>query len=145
MNMTPQIYKKNASNNFIYIIKYNIYYFGFIVCEMLNTFMVIVAYGLTHMFLNFRFLGYGFSTWLYYRLPPEEQRRGRTNPMCETFPRIAACDYHRFGTGGKPEKINSLCILALNIINDKVKRDHITYYGWIVTASSPQGPMNKMA
>ena len=89
---------------------------------MLNTFMVIVAYGLTHMFLNYRFLGYGFSTWLYYRLPPEEQRRGRTNPMCETFPRIAACDYHRFGTGGKPEKINSLCILALNIINDKVNK-----------------------
>ena len=41
--------------------------------------------------------------------------------MCETFPRIASCDYHRFGTGGKPEKINSLCILALNIINDKVR------------------------
>ena len=53
--------------------------------------------------------------------------------MCETFPRIASCDYHRFGTGGKPEKINSLCILALNIINDKVRltvvstRDNIAH------------------
>ena len=26
----------------------------------------------------------------------------------------------RFGNGGKPEKINAICILALNIINDKV-------------------------
>ena len=88
---------------------------------MLNTIIVIIAYGITHVFLNYRFLGYGFKTWLYYRLPPEEQMMSnRVNPMCETFPRIASCDYHRFGTGGKPEKINSLCILALNIINDKV-------------------------
>jgi hypothetical protein len=34
-------------------------------------------------------------------MPPEEQRMSAiTNPMCYTFPRIAACDYHRFGSGG---------------------------------------------
>ena len=43
-----------------------------------------------------------------------------TNPMCRTFPRVAACDYHRFGPGGDSAGINALCILALNIINDKV-------------------------
>ncbi len=40
--------------------------------------------------------------------------------MCYTFPRIAACDYHRYGSGGAQENINAICILALNIINDKV-------------------------
>jgi hypothetical protein len=54
-------------------------------------------------------------------MPPEEQRMSMvTNPMCYTFPRIAACDYHRFGTGGAQENVNAICILALNIINDKV-------------------------
>jgi len=110
-----QFFSENIHN------KYNIYYFGFIVCEISNTLMVIIVGIITHVFLNYQFLGYGFRTWMYYRLPPEEQKMvGRTNPMCETFPRIASCDYHRFGTGGKPEKINALCILALNIINDKV-------------------------
>ncbi len=71
--------------------KYNIYYFGFIVCEMLNTVMAIIAYFLTNRFLNHEFLFYGFETWLYYKLPPEEQRLSvNTNPMCRTFPR---CTY----------------------------------------------------
>ena len=101
--------------------KYNIYYFGFIVCEMLNTLIVIIAYFLTDRFLNYEFAFYGFTTWLYYKLPPEEQRMSsNTNPMCKTFPRIAACDYHRFGSGGGTENVNAICILALNIINDKV-------------------------
>ena len=83
--------------------------------------MVVIAYFLTNSFLNGRFLFYGFKTWLYYKLPPEEQRMSnQVNPMCKTFPRIAACDYYRFGSGGGQEKVNAICILALNIINDKV-------------------------
>jgi len=40
--------------------------------------------------------------------------------MCYTFPRIAACTYYRWGSGGQQESINAICILSLNIINDKV-------------------------
>jgi len=40
--------------------------------------------------------------------------------MCRTFPRVASCNYFRFGPGGDQEKINAICILALNMINDKV-------------------------
>ena len=58
---------------------------------------------------------------MYYRLPYEEQKLSvLANPMCEAFPRIAACDYHRFGSGGLQEKVNAICILSLNVINDKV-------------------------
>ena len=32
----------------------------------------------------------------------------------------ASCDYWRWGSGGRQESINAICILALNIINDKV-------------------------
>ena len=55
----------------------------------------------------------------YFSIPHEEMQR-RQNPMCYVFPRIVSCDYHRFGTGGEQENLNSICILALNIINDKV-------------------------
>ena len=51
---------------------------------------------ITNRFLNNRFLGYGFRVWHYYQLPAEEQRMSSTtNPMCYTFPRIAACNYYR--------------------------------------------------
>ena len=75
----------------------------------------------------------------YYRLPEEEQRNHK-NPMCNTFPRIgnfnkqddiltiissdceipASCDYWRWGSGGRQENINAICVLGLNMINDKV-------------------------
>eukprot|EP00090_Calanus_glacialis_P014519 TRINITY_DN23321_c0_g1_i1.p1 TRINITY_DN23321_c0_g1~~TRINITY_DN23321_c0_g1_i1.p1 ORF type:complete len:250 (-),score=26.19 TRINITY_DN23321_c0_g1_i1:511-1155(-) len=76
---------------------------------------------MTHRFLHYRFITYGFDVWQYYLLPEEEQRMpGVKNPMCNTFPRIASCDYWRWGSGGSQENINAICILALNIINDKV-------------------------
>ena len=63
---------------------------------------------------------------------------GVKNPMCNAFPRIgetqlgnilvlhlffltASCDYWRYGAGGRQENINAICILNLNIINDKVR------------------------
>ena len=42
------------------------------------------------------------------------------HPSASTF-LVAFCDYWRFGTGGHQENVNAVCILALNIINDKVK------------------------
>ena len=73
-------------------------------------------------------------------MPPEERMMRNLNPMCEVFPRIASCDYirqltklkyfwliiklflsnFRFGAGGHQEKKNALCILGLNMINDKI-------------------------
>ena len=58
----------------------------------------------------------------YYNIPPEERDNinDNPNPMCETFPRIAACNYIRYGSGGGQENKNAICILGLNMINDKV-------------------------
>jgi len=101
--------------------KYNIYFAGFVFCEFLNFFFVVAVIFLTHRFLHFRFLSYGFEVWQYYILPEEEQRMpGVKNPMCSAFPRVVSCDYWRFGAGGRQENINAICILNLNIINDKV-------------------------
>jgi len=51
---------------------------------------------------------------------PEEEQFENKNPMCDTFPRIASCDYWRWGAGGKQENVNAICVLALNMIHDKV-------------------------
>jgi len=101
--------------------KYNIYFAGFVFCELLNLLIVLGTVGLTHRFLHKRYLLYGIQVWQYYLLPEEEQRMpGVTNPLCRTFPRVASCNYWRFGSGGRQENINAICILRLNIINDKV-------------------------
>ena len=46
--------------------------------------------------------------------------QGLNDPMCEIFPKIAACRYHRYGMGGQEDDRHAICILGLNMINDKV-------------------------
>ena len=95
---------------------------------------------MTHVFLHYQYLDYGYSIFHYYRcdkfskkekwslkkifsrLPVEERSFNTTfNPMCEVFPKVATCDYIRFGRlGGGQSNKNAICILSLNIINDKV-------------------------
>ena len=42
------------------------------------------------------------------------------DPSCELFPKMAACHYHRYGMGGREDNRHAICILGLNMINDKV-------------------------
>ena len=45
---------------------------------------------------------------------------------------LAFCDYWRFGTGGHQENVNAICILALNIINDKVSWSRVDHKSWFM-------------
>ena len=78
---------------------------------------------ITNKFLKYKFLSYGPSVVRYYNIPSEEREDFMANPMCETFPRIAACNYVRYGSGGGQENKNAICILGLNMINDKVNNE----------------------
>eukprot|EP00095_Tigriopus_kingsejongensis_P003608 maker-scaffold49_size462716-snap-gene-0.5 protein:Tk03608 transcript:maker-scaffold49_size462716-snap-gene-0.5-mRNA-1 annotation:"innexin inx2" len=100
--------------------KYSSYATWFFCCEQLNFVMVISVWFITNKFLKYQFLTYGPLVVQYYQMPPEERQLYMVNPMCEAFPRIAACDYIRYGSGGGQETKNAICILGLNMINDKV-------------------------
>jgi len=100
--------------------KYTKYAAMFYICETSNLFVVISQIFVVNRFLNYHFLAYGPKVWHYYSLPPEERVMQDLNPMCEAFPRIASCDFVRFGAGGGQESKNALCILGLNMINDKI-------------------------
>jgi len=100
--------------------KYTRYAIIFFLCELFNLVIAIVNIFITNRFLHYDFIGYGANVWYYYGLPPEEQRLQDINPMCETFPRLAACNYTRFGPGGQPDTRNALCVLGLNMVNDKI-------------------------
>ena len=64
---------------------------------------------------------YGPSVLHYYEMTADQQEESTmSNPMCETFPRIAACQYIRYGSGGSQSRIEAICILGMNMINDKV-------------------------
>jgi len=124
--------------------KFSKYALGFFFCELLNSIISVSQIFVTNMFLNYQFLDYGTKVYEYYRLPAEERSLPTTlnpmcevfpkvavchyqrslpttlNPMCEVFPKVAVCHYQRYGRAGGPESKSAICVLSLNIINDKV-------------------------
>ena len=49
--------------------------------------------------------------------------------MIYVFPRMTKCTFHKFGTSGNIEKHDALCILPLNIVNEKI---YIFIWFWLL-------------
>ena len=110
--------------------KYNAYYFALVSCELLNLLAVLLCLLFTNSFLGGRYMKYGLQVLvqtsfaqceavckksrftfnlfyllqviLFYKMPYEERREGESrNPMCYTFPRVAACSYYRYSIFSK--------------------------------------------
>lgn len=110
--------------------KYNRYFAYFVCCEGLNVVMAVGQIFITDRFLNKQFLGYGLNLYRFYQLPAEEIRLlDLTNPMCEAFPRVASCQFYIYGSGGQEASFNALCVLALNVIIDKV---YLVFWFWFI-------------
>ena len=77
--------------------RYNKYFACYLGCEALSSALVFLVFNMTDHLLNYRFYQYGIRVWNYYQLllSGNHEKYMETNPMCHTFPRIAACDYHR--------------------------------------------------
>merc|ERR1712228_1048482 len=50
----------------------------------------------------------------------ERDQEDRLDPMIYVFPRMTKCTFHKFGTSGEIEKHDAMCILPLNIVNEKI-------------------------
>ncbi|XP_015789286.1 innexin inx2 [Tetranychus urticae] len=101
------------------------YFYYFVVCEILNFLNVIFQMYLVDAFLGGAFSTYGFEVLRYSEMDPEE----RVDPMVKIFPRVTKCTFHRYGSSGDVQKHDSLCILPLNIINEKI---YIFLWFWFV-------------
>merc|ERR1719431_2473316 len=53
----------------------------------------------------------------------------RSDPMMEVFPRVTKCTFHKYGSSGTIMKLDALCVLGLNIINEKI---YITLWFWFI-------------
>ena len=88
------------------------YYFA----EFLNVANVFLNIFLLNLFLGGAFLTYGLDVVNFPGISPEN----RTDPMIKLFPRLTKCEWHFFGPGGSIQKNDALCVLALNILNEKI-------------------------
>lgn len=87
--------------------KHTAYAFRFFLCEVLNVILQMV-------FINW-FLGGKF-----WRFGIDVMAGTRPDPMVKIFPRLTKCQFSKFGPSGDVQKHDQLCILPLNIINEKI-------------------------
>ena len=73
------------------------------------------------MFLMDRFFDGTFLTFGIEVISfAERDQEDRIDPMVYIFPRMTKCTFHKFGTSGEIEKHDAMCILPLNIVNEKI-------------------------
>jgi len=82
------------------------------------------------MFLMDRFFDGEFLTFGIEVLRlSEEDEENRIDPMIRIFPRMTKCFFHQGGRSLTIEKHDALCILPLNVVNEKI---YIFLWFWFV-------------
>ena len=79
-------------------------------------------------FFDGAFLTFGLEVIAF----AEEDQEDRLDPLIYVFPRMTKCTFHKFGTSGEVEKHDALCLLPLNIVNEKV---YIFLWFWFILLS----------
>ncbi|OXA64611.1 innexin inx2 [Folsomia candida] len=88
----------------------------FLFCEFLNLLILGGLCYLTDLFLSKEFSTYGIKVLQFLEGDPED----RSDPMADVFPRVTKCDLSTYGPSGSIQRFNALCLLPLNVINEKI-------------------------
>ena len=88
----------------------------FYFCEFLNLVNVIFQICLTNTFLGYTFSEYGLEVLSFTSEDPEN----RVDPMSRVFPRMTKCTFEKYGGSGTIQNFDALCVLGMNIINEKI-------------------------
>ena len=83
-------------------------------------------------FFDGAFLTFGLEVIAF----AEQDQEDRLDPLIYVFPRMTKCTFHKFGTSGEVEKHDALCLLPLNIVNEKV---YIFLWFWFILLASITG------
>lgn len=94
----------------------NFYAIRFFLCEFLNFVNVIAQIFFMDYFLDGEFSTYGSDVLKFTEMEPED----RADPMARVFPKVTKCTFHKYGPSGSIQKLDGLCVLPLNIVNEKI-------------------------
>ena len=100
---------------------HGVFALAYFVCELLN---LVNAVG--QLFLIDKFLGNSFLTLGQEVVEQQDQ-------MSIIFPKMTKCDFWMYAKSGVIEKYDTLCILPINVINEKV---YTVIWFWLVCLST---------
>lgn len=104
----------------------------FTFCTILNFVNVVGQIYLMDTFLGGEFTTYGtevlaFTEWDYAL---------RYDPMVKVFPRMSKCTFYRYGSSGDVQKHDAMCLIPINIMNEKI---YIFLWFWYLILSILSG------
>ncbi|CAG5095235.1 Similar to inx1: Innexin inx1 (Schistocerca americana), partial [Cotesia congregata] len=122
--------KKNTLMDYLvtHIKSHNMYVYRYFICEVLCVINIFVQLYLMNRFFDGEFMSYGLRVLQFSDTPQEE----RVDPMVYVFPRVTKCIFHKYGASGTIQTHDSLCILPLNIVNEKT---YIFIWFWYIILS----------
>merc|ERR1711942_302544 len=120
LDTEPETTKDRRSVIVNYILRnirtHNLYVYKFIFCEFLNLVNIIGQMYSMDSFFGGQFTTYGSEVLTVTNRDMEK----RVDPMAKVFPKLSKCTFHRYGPSGTIVNHDGLCILPLNIINEKI-------------------------
>lgn len=96
--------------------KHDAYAFRYFLCEVLNFLHVIVQMIFVNWFLGGEFSAYGLDAVRFVDIETDR----RPDPMAKIFPKLTKCTFRRFGPSGDLMIFDNLCLMPLNILNEKI-------------------------
>lgn len=112
--------------------RHGLYAYIYFLCEILNFVNVVCQIFITNAFLGGEFTTYGVEVIQFAMT----DQINRTDPMIKIFPRVTKCTFHRFGASGDVQRNDALCVLPINIINEKI---FIFLWFWFVALAILSG------
>uniref|UniRef100_A0A0K8TLK0 Innexin n=1 Tax=Tabanus bromius TaxID=304241 RepID=A0A0K8TLK0_TABBR len=112
--------------------RHNFYAVRFFICEALNFVNVIGQIYFMDFFLDGEFSTYGSDVLKFTEMEPDE----RVDPMARVFPKVTKCTFHKYGPSGSVQKFDGLCVLPLNIVNEKI---YVFLWFWFIILSVLSG------
>ncbi|XP_012538834.1 innexin inx1 [Monomorium pharaonis] len=109
--------KKNALMDYLmmHIRNHNTYVYRYFACEVLCLINIVGQLYMMNRFFDGEFFSYGLRVLQVSDTPQED----RIDPMIYIFPRVTKCIFHKYGASGTIQQHDSLCVLSLNIVNEK--------------------------
>lgn len=97
----------------------------YVFCEVLNLINLIWLIYCTDRFLAGHFLTLGFRFW-------KDDFTGKMDVLDYVFPKVTKCNFYKYGPSGTIQKHDILCVMALNVMNEKIFTFLWFWYGLLL-------------
>ncbi|XP_045760369.1 innexin inx7-like [Maniola jurtina] len=94
-----------------------------VLMEIANLVHLMFQIWMIDIFLNGAFMGLGPSVLDY------KEWQQINDPLERIFPKVTKCTFHKYGPSGSIQQHDALCVMALNVINEKI---YVVLWFWFL-------------